>query len=426
MRALAGMRPGAGRLDPRLYQYGGLWIYPVGALLKLASVAGLVDAHGRTWPGISITPRQFGRFYVVARLYAVAWGLVGVWAVYLDRAAAVGRPGLAGLFAGLCYICMPVVINMAHEAKPHLPGAVLQLLAVMAAMRYVETGRRSWWMATAALCGAAFGMVLSAWPVFIVLPVMVMLRPEDVGTRAVLAVGGGMVGVAVYLLTNPYIVINLFINREVLRSNFGNSLAMYAIGRWPEGVRNAARLVGRGRRPESPSSASLAAIIAGVRYRRLVDEFGASQLIGERPATQLSPGTRLAATPCSAGASERGTGSLLLAAPAVLILAQFVALAAGKPGEYGRFAVLPDVALGIAAVVGISRVFQHRAASRGPGGVVAAGGRAGLSLSGRVQIGQRRRYLPAAHGEGAGSAQRSWALSRWASTRSLRRTVCRR
>src|SRR5207244_570896 len=39
-KALATIRRFRG--DPRLYQYGGMWIYPVGALLKLASMAHLV------------------------------------------------------------------------------------------------------------------------------------------------------------------------------------------------------------------------------------------------------------------------------------------------------------------------------------------------------------------------------------------------
>ena len=38
MMALARMSPGRGDFDPKLYQYGGLWVYPVGALLELASV----------------------------------------------------------------------------------------------------------------------------------------------------------------------------------------------------------------------------------------------------------------------------------------------------------------------------------------------------------------------------------------------------
>ena len=53
---------------------------------------------------------------------------------------------------------MPVVVNAAHEAKPHLPGAVLMLLAVLSATNYVRTGRRRYWLGAGALCGAAFGM----------------------------------------------------------------------------------------------------------------------------------------------------------------------------------------------------------------------------------------------------------------------------
>ena len=40
------------------------------------------------------------------------------------------------------------------EAKPHLPGAVLMLLSVIAAAKYAESGRSRWWVAAGALCGA--------------------------------------------------------------------------------------------------------------------------------------------------------------------------------------------------------------------------------------------------------------------------------
>src|SRR5439155_16743877 len=62
--------------DPRLYQYGGLWIYPVGALIKIA----LNPKADRVF--YLDHPEAFGRFYVVARAYCVGWALVGVWAVF--------------------------------------------------------------------------------------------------------------------------------------------------------------------------------------------------------------------------------------------------------------------------------------------------------------------------------------------------------
>lgn len=148
-------------------------------------------------------PEACGRFYVVARLYVVAWALVGVWAVFWITRRLTGGCLASAAAAAVCCVVMPVVVNMAHEAKPHLPGAVLMLLAVMEAMRYVETPKRRWWIATGCLCGAAFGMVLAAWPIFVVLPVMTLLRRASWRERLC----GGSVGVSPRLLHRRHRVV---------------------------------------------------------------------------------------------------------------------------------------------------------------------------------------------------------------------------
>ena len=62
--------------------------------------------------------------------------------------------------------------------------------------------------------------------------------------------------------------------------------------------------------------------------------------------------------------AERGgvwafAGSLGTIAPLAVVsataLVQFVVLAGGKPGEYGRFAVLPCIVLGLACCIWIGR-----------------------------------------------------------------------
>jgi len=325
MMALASMRPGQGDLDPKLYQYGGLWIYPVGALLKIASVCRAVNLKSDLTYYLDY-PEEFGRFYVVARLYVVAWALIGVWSVYWITRRFTNGSLWPAAFAALCYIAMPVVINMAHEAKPHLPGAVLMLLAVMAAIRYVETGKRRWWIMTGLLCGAAFGMVLSAMPVFIILPVMVLLRGQSWRHRTTIAVISGVIGCMTYFITNPYVAINFFTNREVLQSNLSNSIAMYEITRLGEGLCNAAWLVAEG----------TSTIIA------VVGLLGAAGLLIQYPFNKEK-----------ADKKPISKSGWLLLVPTVVILMQFVALAAGKPGEYGRFAIFPDIALCIAAIISI-------------------------------------------------------------------------
>src|SRR6476469_5048566 len=43
MMSLGSMSPATRDFDPKLYQYGGLWIYPIGALLKACSISHLIQ-----------------------------------------------------------------------------------------------------------------------------------------------------------------------------------------------------------------------------------------------------------------------------------------------------------------------------------------------------------------------------------------------
>ncbi len=334
-RALGQMRPGEFKFDPRLYQYGGLWIYPVGAMLQLASMAGAVELT----PDLAFYlehPEAFGRFYVVARLYTVMWGLVGIWAVFWIVRRQTGSDAVAGLGA-MAYVLMPVVVNMVHEAKPHLPGAVLMLLAIIAATKYVETGKTRWWSLAGVGCGGAFGMVISALPIFIVPGVMVFLRRDDFGRRTRVMIFSMLIGAATYFVTNPYVGINLLFHREIIESNIGNSTAMYSAGRWWEGILDGGRFLAEGLSPVLMT----AGIVGGMSLL-----FHSSR---RRTARQEDDEPR-----------RRGDVGWLLATPAIVVTMQFIALAAEKPFEYARFGLFPGIALAIAACAGIHTLVESR------------------------------------------------------------------
>jgi len=334
MMALAGMRPSKLDFDPRLYQYGGLFIYPVGALIKLCGLLGLIDVRNDVVFYLD-NPDEFGKFYIVARAYSAAWGLLGVIVVYaIAKRLASHR---AALLAALLFTLMPVVVCMAHEGKPHLPGAVLMLLAVYFAIRCSPSGnakikdQRSkfeeekndlpngirnstfelrqffWWMCVC--CGAALGMALSSWPVFVLIPLVafraVDLSPRD---RAFRILTGTAAALAVYLVTNPYILINVFTNRDVLKSNFGNSLAMYEVARVGEGFIRVMELTVEG--------ATLPVLLVGLTGLRLL-------------------------------VVRKNTTAIPLIVVATVFFLQFVLIGAGKPAEYGRFGIFTNMALAI-------------------------------------------------------------------------------
>lgn len=362
LRALAQMKPGRLELDPRLYQYGGLWVYPVGGLLKIASLQkiGFVQLHGDVATYLD-HPEQFGRFYIVARFYTVLWALVGVVAIYVLMKKLIGGTLFPSL-AAASFIFMPVVMNMAHEAKPHLPGAVLMLLAVLAGARHVETGARRWWIIAGAACGAATGMVLSSAPIFIILPVMILLREMiaakqksalltappagriDVGspggatpaigsTRDGLLIarlaGSILIGVVVYFATNPYVAINLIANRAVLASNLGNTRAMFSAHLSFAGALNGLRWIALGTSPVIAIAGVLGGVALLVRaVRKRVDHSGPE-------------------------ISRRATG-ILLAFPALWVAGQCIEFANGQPGEFGRFAIFVNLFLLIEAFAALA------------------------------------------------------------------------
>jgi hypothetical protein len=335
-RALGKMHPAKLEFDPQLYQYGGLWIYPLGAIVKAASLFGYVTVSAD--PTLYLdSPQIFGRFYILGRAYSAAWGVVGVLAVFGILRRATGGVVLPFLAAG-CFMCMPVVIDLAHEAKPHLAGTAILLLAILSASKYVETGRWKWIVWTAIACGACAGMVLSGVVALAILPVMSLARRDGAGRFLSVCAGGILISAAVYFAANPYVAIHLAGDRAMLQANFANTRAMYSPGDGGPNIGNAFRL-----------------LLAGASVPAAV--FCAFWLI---PALFLKRALPL-----------RGLG-WLVAIPALIVLVQFVLFAGNKPGEYARFGLFADTAMLLAVFISIARVIRS-ALLRTAAGIIAVG-----------------------------------------------------
>lgn len=331
--ALARMNPSRLVLDPGMYKYGGLWVYPVGAMLKTAAATGLLQLK----PDIDWYfdhPEAFGRFYVVARFYSALWGMVGVAGVFLLLKRICGSTPAAAV-AGLCFLLMPAVINAAHEAKPHLAGAVLMLLGILAAGRYVEAGGRWFWL-TAILCGMAASMVLTSLPVLLVVPAMEWSRYRKVGFAQVLrAASALLVAALVFFITNPYILLNFFGNRAVLRSHFGNTAGFY-------------------RNPWSVASIPHTLLLVGLGTSFVLAFTGFAGI--------LAFALRAVARLCKSDPQrvEARPTNLLLTLVTAAVAFQFFTFATGQQADYARFALVLDIYLAIQAVLFLESFLQRR------------------------------------------------------------------
>lgn len=305
--SLQQMNPSAWDFDPRLYQYGGLWVYPVGALLKACSMVGWIELRNDVAYYYD-HPEAFGRFYVVARCYTVMWYavlLVGVAGVVKKLTGDDFLTISTTILVGIC----PVVFALAHEAKPHLAGCTWMVLSAWAGMVYLERGgwKRAVW--TGMLCGLSAGMVISAGVIGVILPLMAILRPDSWRQRFCVLILSIAACLFTYALTNPYVILNLFRDASVLASNASNTARMYGLG----GIDSMAR-DGTARLIEAVSLPVL--ILAGLA--------GVILLVKRQPISRKA---------------------LLLGVPALGILIPFFLYSSGKPSEYARFSLFAGVCL---------------------------------------------------------------------------------
>jgi hypothetical protein len=155
---------------------------------------------------------------------------------------------------------------------------------------------------------------------------MTLLRSMPWKARIRITAMAGGLALLVYAVSNPFVPINLIRNPSLVRQNLG------ALSR-------AGAIVGK--------SSEIGAI---QNARRLIIE-GASMVGG---VTGLI-GLLVMAGNYTWWRDRRWRNvTVLLGVPSALILLQFTLLAAGKPGEFGRFFILPDIALVLAATVLVS------------------------------------------------------------------------
>ncbi len=335
--ALQRMRPSQGDFDPRLYQYGGAYIYLIGASLGAAALCGLATLSSDVNVYLE-QPELFARFYVVARVVTLlfAAGLL----LSTARLAQLAGGRTAGWAAWCLAATAPVVLCGALEAKPHLPSVCMQVWAALAALRYCDTGRMRDALRMGLFSGAAAGLVLNGAAAWLLWPAVWLVRRRAGGAAARPLLASGLASLCVYALTNPYVLYNAVANRAALSSNLGNSTAMYRVGEFDAGAARVGSL--------------------------LVESVGA--------------GVPLLAVIAAALLARRFGGRLLVAAlPGIGIALLAVSIGAGKPAEFARFLLLPAVLACVGAGASLGRLAVRSRWLAGVAFVAAVGLQSGYS-----------------------------------------------
>lgn len=151
---LARMRPWKLDFEPLYIQYGGTFIYPLGAFLGAAHVLGLA----RLTPDLAhylTRPEDMGRLYLLGRVFTLLFHLGTLWVLFETGRRLSGR--FAGAAAALLFACAPFVVTQSHVLKPHPVAAFWLALAGLLMTIAVEKGRPKDYLACGLCAGAAAG-----------------------------------------------------------------------------------------------------------------------------------------------------------------------------------------------------------------------------------------------------------------------------
>jgi len=206
---LSRMRPRRLQLHPHFFAYGGAYVYPLGGWLAAGAVLGAVPLHRSMAPYLA-APEKMAAMYHWGRFASVA-AYLGCIVLLLEIGRRYFTPRI-GAAAAAVFLLSPAVIVQAHTMKPHMHWTFFAFLTLLLSLRSLEDGKLRSYVAAGAVSGLAIGTVVSAWPACLYVAaaagIRAVLKPKGWLAEARGLTAAGAASLAVFLVTNPYWILD--------------------------------------------------------------------------------------------------------------------------------------------------------------------------------------------------------------------------
>ncbi|MHA1537428.1 MAG: ArnT family glycosyltransferase [Alphaproteobacteria bacterium] len=154
--ALARIKPGALKLDPGFYLYGGSYLYPLGGWYFALAKLGLVRLGGLD--DMLAEPSRMDAVYRYGRLFVLIAFVLSALVLY--RTLLYLAPPGSALMATAIYLIAPASIRFSQLMKPHWYALLWINLALLAIVRLAV--KKRWGRAEMAGAGVATGLAVGA------------------------------------------------------------------------------------------------------------------------------------------------------------------------------------------------------------------------------------------------------------------------
>lgn len=233
--ALARIKPGQLQFDPRFYQYGGAFLYPLGAWYFALSKLGIV--HAAPLDQMLAAPQAMDGVWIAGRAFVLAAFAISGVLLFLTLSELAPRGvALCGL---LLYLLCPASIMYSQVIKPHWYALLWATGALLIITRALMRGR--WSLQREVLLGICLGLVVGSAATFSLFAVLAWCALAVLTLRRVITawalVRVPAIALAAFVASNPYYVLNwhaVQIERAAAQSWFAPSFSVGAVAEFVE------------------------------------------------------------------------------------------------------------------------------------------------------------------------------------------------
>jgi hypothetical protein len=201
LRVFANMHPNKLDFDPKVYHYGGCYVYTIGISFLLAKLLGFIQLK-KDINFYLHNPKEIGKIYIVGRLIGAILAGLSVIFIYLAGCNLFSKR--VGIFAGLFFSSCPAVAVFSHYMQPY-PHALfwLSLCLYLFSLTYKNPKLKFYILAGLAQ-GAALGTLIMSGAYLILCCILYFLRKSKFKEIFVYIISCFLA----FFLTNPYVLIN--------------------------------------------------------------------------------------------------------------------------------------------------------------------------------------------------------------------------
>ncbi|MCM8822287.1 MAG: hypothetical protein NC831_05680 [Candidatus Omnitrophica bacterium] len=212
LASLSKMNPAKLDFNPHFFEYGGTYLYPMAAFLKLCELCGLVNLKN-DMRSYFLHPEEVGKLYTFSRLFGVIFFIPSAFVLFF-LLLRITRDNKHAFILTLLFISVPGFTIWSHYLKPYTSGLLWVVCSLYFIFKYVDERANSSLVLSSIFAGFSMGSLLSYGYVFVSVVFSVIFTcPEPKSLLKNLLICF-VCFISSYLITNPYVILSFseFIN----------------------------------------------------------------------------------------------------------------------------------------------------------------------------------------------------------------------